>query len=626
LSNVDGYARNNASAAPDAALNGSNFKDPDMNDRKSKPKSQPLLFLSKYRKLIAFVFFVLVAGIAVRHVVVGGGPTGSPDLCAYCPMGAISSLYVYLVHGQFLHRIHPTSFVVLGAVLLVTLLSRRAFCGWICPFGTLQEWLRRVGKKLSRRRMEPPPWLDRSLRYLKYVVLLSAVGGAWYVGTLVFRTYDPYLALFDFGESLSITWPGYVILVVVIVGALAIERVWCRYACPLGALLGLLSKVGMMKITHEEGTCTNCKAGIHRCPMGINPALESDLRSAECIQCMECVAVCPIHNAVHVEAFGKRMRPALIGVSIAGAFVLVIGAAQYLGAWQTVHGGRGRIGWSADDIGGAMVTGSMTLDDVREAYQLDESDLRQHLGIDETVPMDRPIRDFRDNDREEIPSPNEIQTILEDRRSASATVERESVLLEAERDPTVTTTSVSGSAATSTKRENVSSDSDSIRGWMTLEQIRALYGMEESEFRRLIDLPASVPMDTPVRDLEMLGDETLPSTEDIREVFATFTPVATPPQTYGRNRATAPSGTRRSSPSSRPRGMGGGRNRQTSPSSLQNIRGSTTLREALAYSGKTLEQVKKDWNLSFVDPQTNLGTLARTLGVPMWELRAYFQK
>lgn len=165
-----------------------------------------------------------------------------------------------------------------------------------------------------------------------------------------------------------------------------------------------------------------------------------------------------------------------------------------------------------------------------------------------------------------------------------------------------------------------------IRGWMTLEHIREMYGMEEAEFRRFIGLPVSISMNTPVRELEMLGDETLPSTEEIRKIFAAYTPVAEPTQAYGKNRAAVPGGNRRSSQSTRRRGMGGGVGRQMSTGSLETIRGSTTLQEALEYSGKTLEQVKKNWNLSFVDPQTNLGTLARTLGIPMWELLAYFEQ
>ncbi len=72
--------------------------------------------------------------------------------------------------------------------------------------------------------------------------------------------------------------------------------------------------------------------------------------------------------------------------------------------------------------------------------------------------------------------------------------------------------------------------------------------------------------------------------------------------------------------------MGGRGRRQSSTGALQTIRGSTTLQEALAYSGKTLEQVKADWNLDFVDPQTSLGAFARTVGIPMRELRTYFER
>jgi hypothetical protein len=474
--------------------------------------------------------------------------------------------------------------------------------------------------------VEPPGWLDRNLRYFKYLVLLLAVGGAWTYGTLVFRKYDPYLAFFDFGESLSFTWPGYVILAVVLVAALFVERAWCRYACPLGALLGLAGKVGMMKIAHEEGTCINCKAGMNRCSMGLNPTLESDLRSAECIQCMECVAVCPIHNAVHVEAFGKRMRPALIGVSIAGAFVLVIAAAQYLGAWETVHGGRGRAGRGADNSEGNAVTGSMTLDDVGAAYQIDEPDLRQRLGIDETVPMDKPIRDFDRGERLSTPSPTEIETLLADGGSSSYPVERESAAPEYDPNQTVTSTSIPESPRSSRDQVEATSGTDLIRGWMTLEQIRRMYGMEEVEFRRLTGLPASISLDTPVRELELMEDEGLPSTEVIRKIFANRTAVVAPSESVGGGRATVSGGNRRSTQATRPRGGGGRGRRQTSPSSLPTLRGSATVQEALAYSGKTLEQVKKDWDLSFLDPQTNLGTLARTLGVPTWEVRAYFER
>jgi ferredoxin len=354
---------------------------------------------------------------------------------------------------------------------------------------------------------------------VKYGVLVVVIGASWHIGTLVFRRYDPYLAAFDFGASLDELWPGYIMLGLVVLGSLWIERFWCRYACPLGALLGLMSRIGIMKIAHEEGTCKNCKAGIHRCPVGINPTLETDLRSAECIQCMECVAVCPIHNAVHVEAFGKRMRPAIVGVSIAGAFLLVIVAAQYLGAWQTLHGRqRGRSVWNNTDVTGRMVTGAMTLDGLRRMYGMDESGMRRVLGIRAEIPMDMAISRLRQADPNAVPSPDEIENILAGHTQGKA------------------------------------------RQAQSIENSRSL----------------------------------------------------------------APGSGQSTEPSTRPRGRGG-MGRASSGSSVT-LRGSTTLQEALAYSGITMEQLKEDWNLSFVDPQTNLGTLARTIGVPMRELRDYFQK
>jgi hypothetical protein len=161
---------------------------------------------------------------------------------------------------------------------------------------------------------------------------------------------------------------------------------------------------------------------------------------------------------------------------------------------------------------------------------------------------------------------------------------------------------------------------------MTPKDVCKMYGMEELGFRRLTGLPASISMDTPLREIELLGDETIPSTEDIRRIFAAYTPVNPPPSAGSMGRATASGGGRRTSQSTTPRGMGGRGRRQMSTGRMQAIRGSTTLQEALAYSGKTLEQVKKDWNQSFLDPQANLGTLARAFGVPLWELRAYFER
>jgi polyferredoxin len=67
---------------------------------------------------------------------------------AYCPFGGLESLYQFLTTGGFLRRIEPSAMVLFAALVLLTLIANRGFCGWICPFGSVQEWLGLLGKKL----------------------------------------------------------------------------------------------------------------------------------------------------------------------------------------------------------------------------------------------------------------------------------------------------------------------------------------------------------------------------------------------------------------------------------------------------------------------------------------------
>lgn len=69
----------------------------------------------------------------------GGGPRGSASVEAYCPFGGLESLYQFLTTGGFIRRIEPAAVILFAALVLLTLLASRGFCGWICPFGSLQD-------------------------------------------------------------------------------------------------------------------------------------------------------------------------------------------------------------------------------------------------------------------------------------------------------------------------------------------------------------------------------------------------------------------------------------------------------------------------------------------------------
>jgi len=192
-------------------------------------------------------FFLFLLHVAYDHQAKGGGPRGTPSVKAYCPFGGIESLYQFLTTGGFIRRIEPSAMIMLADLVLLTLAFGRGFCGWIGPFGSIQEWLGLLGKRIFRKKFNPAGAWDRVLRYLKYVILAVIIALTWHMGTLLFRDYDPFLAFLHLGKGIDeLPW-AYAALGLVLIGSLYIERFFCKYACPLGAVLGILGRVGLTK-------------------------------------------------------------------------------------------------------------------------------------------------------------------------------------------------------------------------------------------------------------------------------------------------------------------------------------------------------------------------------------------
>jgi len=141
--------------------------------------------------------------------------------------------------------------------------------------------------------------IDHWLRYGKYVVLAWAVLGAASYGYMVFRDYDPWSALLTITE-LELTG-GMVVLAVVLVAALFVERPWCRYACPLGAVIGLASKLSPLQIQRAGPACAGCALCNKTCPVGISIDTRTDITDASCIMCMRCIDTCPKHGALELK-------------------------------------------------------------------------------------------------------------------------------------------------------------------------------------------------------------------------------------------------------------------------------------------------------------------------------------
>ncbi|WP_020180222.1 4Fe-4S binding protein [Methylopila sp. M107] len=177
------------------------------------------------------------------------------------------------------------------AIATLVVWGRGTFCGWLCPFGALQELAAWAARPLHIRQRHVPPALDRILRKAKYLVLAGLVAAAATASPLV----DPLAEIEPFKTSITLffvrSWPFVVYAVGLIVLNLFVYKAFCRYLCPLGAALAIGGRLRLLDWIPRRAECGSpCQLCRVRCRYGaIDPAGKVDY--AECFQCMDCVTI-----------------------------------------------------------------------------------------------------------------------------------------------------------------------------------------------------------------------------------------------------------------------------------------------------------------------------------------------
>jgi polyferredoxin len=229
---------------------------------------------------------------------------------------------------------------LLAAFVAISFLMRKSFCSWLCPVGTLSEWLWKLGRGSFRKSWRLPRGVDIGLRSVKYVLLalfLAAVGSMSAAAIRAFLD-GPYgiiadVKMMNFFRYLSVT--SAVVIGALVALSVFIQNFWCRYLCPYGALLGLFSRFSPVRIRRFEGPCIDCAKCAQACPSLIPVDRLITVKSAECTGCYECVAVCPAAGALEMTR-GKRRVPAwVMGAVIAAVFLGFVGYARWSGSWHT---------------------------------------------------------------------------------------------------------------------------------------------------------------------------------------------------------------------------------------------------------------------------------------------------
>lgn len=247
----------------------------------------------------AFSLFIIVSSI--RHNVVATEHLASID--AYCPFGGFATLWRWLASGGlFVQKTHQSNLILMLGLIVGVILAGGAFCGWICPFGALQDLLNWVREELRLPEVRVPARLDRALTYGRYVTLAAILYATISTVRLWFADFDPYRTIFGLGWlfefNLAEHWPAYAVALGVVVGAVLIPRFWCRYLCPLGGVISLLGNLSLLRIRRDEAACSRCAVCNTPCPVKIDVARADPAVSVDCIGCLACVESCPRHKAL----------------------------------------------------------------------------------------------------------------------------------------------------------------------------------------------------------------------------------------------------------------------------------------------------------------------------------------
>lgn len=261
-----------------------------------------------------------------------------PGVEGFLPISALISLKHWIATGT-VNRIHPASVFILLAILLVSLVVKKAFCSFLCPVGTLSEYLWRLGQLAFRRNLRLPRWLDYPLRSLKYLLLLFFVWAILKMDTAALAAFigSPYNKVADIKMYLffaELSGLALKVLVVLAVLSLVIKNFWCRFLCPYGALLGIAGWLSPLKVERKASTCIDCELCTRACPSEIRVHRVGRVWSDECTSCLECVAACPVKDTLEVRARGRRVSPGTVAVLVVGAFLAVTGLAMATGHWR----------------------------------------------------------------------------------------------------------------------------------------------------------------------------------------------------------------------------------------------------------------------------------------------------
>lgn len=305
------------------------------------------------RYAIQAVFFLLTLNIGYtfyRFVLHFESPAypfiqRPPSVDAFLPIAGMMS-FRYLLTTGIIEPVHPSALIMFIAIVIVSFLLKKGFCGWICPVGTLSQWFWMAGRRMLGKNFRIGRYIDIPLRSIKYILMAFFLFVIWarmsttslesFFLSDYYKIADIKTMRFFTGMSATTGW--------FLAGTAALsvfyKNFWCRYLCPYGALLGLLSRFSPVKINRNEKNCVHCHLCTSQCPALIDVERQNEVKSEECFGCMTCISRCPAKEALEISIkTGKQRKtfaPYLYPAVLVLLFSLIIGSGIASGKWRSL--------------------------------------------------------------------------------------------------------------------------------------------------------------------------------------------------------------------------------------------------------------------------------------------------
>lgn len=298
------------------------------------------------RLLVQGGFAMFLAWTCVRFVAHANWAMGRtevwtvkpPAVEGFLPISALMASKRLLFTGAY-DPIHPAGLTIFLAIVGMSFLWRKGFCGQLCPVGLVSNLLERLGRRLKIT-WQPGQTGRRVLTAPKYLLLAGFVFAALSMSVADVEAFlrSPFnmvadtrmLLFFESPSAMTLTVLGLLAVLSVVVPAF-----WCRTLCPYGALLGLFSWLSPSAITRDANACVSCGKCSKACPMGLPVDTSLRVTSPDCQGCVECVGACPVPGCVGLRLAGREIPWWSLA---AGCLAVLLGAsmlADSLGYWQS---------------------------------------------------------------------------------------------------------------------------------------------------------------------------------------------------------------------------------------------------------------------------------------------------